>query len=153
MRDDLIARASTIINAPREVVWNALVNPEAIERFMFGTQVESDWHEGHPITWRGEWNGKKYEDKGVIQKVKPLRRLEYTHFSPLSGKLDVPESYHHVIIELADEGPRTQVTITQNRNESEEVRSHSEKNWASTLAALKSLLESSHGSFAHSAHY
>lgn len=153
MRDDLIARASTIINAHREVVWNALVNPEAIERFMFGTQVESDWHEGHPITWRGEWNGQRYEDKGVIRKVKPLRRLEYTHFSQLSGKLDVPESYRHVIIELSDEGQRTQVTITQTRNESEEVRGHSERSWASTLAALKNLLETGHSDLARSAAY
>jgi hypothetical protein len=57
MDKELIARASVTINAPSEKVWDALVNPEAIRQYMFGTNVVSDWREGSPITWRGEWQG------------------------------------------------------------------------------------------------
>lgn len=147
MPQEAVARASRKINAPTEVVWNALVNPEAIERYMFGTHVVSDWHEGHPITWRGEWKGRHYEDKGVILAVQPLRRLEFSHFSPLSGLPDVPENYHHVAIELVAEGPYTVVTLTQDGNRTEEARARSERNWNTMLDALKELLELSYAAY------
>jgi uncharacterized protein YndB with AHSA1/START domain len=142
MLDDFTAVASTTIDAPTEVVWDALLNPDAVRQFMFGAEVRSDWHEGHPITWKGEWQGKKYEDKGRIKRVKPLRLLEYTHYSPLSGKPDRPENYHTVTIELTRDDHHTVVSITQDRNESREARVHSEKNWAAMLASLKKMLES-----------
>jgi uncharacterized protein YndB with AHSA1/START domain len=63
MSANLIAKAAITINAPASRVWQALVTPEAIKHYMFGTNVVSDWHEGSPIYWRGEWQGKPYEDK------------------------------------------------------------------------------------------
>jgi uncharacterized protein YndB with AHSA1/START domain len=42
MDKELSARASVTISASSEKVWDALVNPEAIKRFMFGTNVVSD---------------------------------------------------------------------------------------------------------------
>src|SRR3712207_3761127 len=98
MDENLIAKASVTINASSEKVWDALVNPEAIKQYMFGTNVVSGWREGSPIIWRGEWQGKPYEDKGVILRFKPGRGLQYSHFSPLSGLPDKPESYHTVTI-------------------------------------------------------
>ena len=100
MSEDLIAHASVEINAPSAKVWDALVNPESIRQYMFGTQVVSDWREGGPIVWKGEWQGKSYEDKGTILQLKPGQTLQYSHFSPLSGAPDVPESYHTVTVEL-----------------------------------------------------
>jgi uncharacterized protein YndB with AHSA1/START domain len=88
MKNNLIAKASATIDAPVAKVWDALVNPEAIKQYMFGTNVATDWQEGSPITWKGEWQGKAYEDKGVIRQVKPERILQYSHFSPLSGLPD-----------------------------------------------------------------
>ena len=38
----LIARASINVKAPNELVWEALVNPDALLQYMFGTQVISD---------------------------------------------------------------------------------------------------------------
>ena len=40
MNKNLIARASMAINAPGAKVWDALVNPEAIKQYMFGTNRE-----------------------------------------------------------------------------------------------------------------
>jgi uncharacterized protein YndB with AHSA1/START domain len=141
MDKNLIAKASATINAPSERVWDALVNPEAIKQFMFGTNVDSDWREGSPIIWRGEWQGRAYEDKGVILQLKPGRTLQYSHFSPLSGLPDKPESYHTVTIELSDEGDQTRVSLAQDNNPSEQAREHSEKNWQDMLTALKSYME------------
>ena len=107
----LIANASISIDAATDKVWDALVNPTAIKQYMFGTNVATDWREGSPITWSGEWQGKSYEDKGVILKFNPLRAIQYTHFSPLSGLPDTPENYHTVNIELTRDGNQTQVSL------------------------------------------
>ena len=71
MEKDLAATATTTIDAPASDVWDALVNPEKIKQYMFGTNVVSDFKEGSPITWKGEWKGKPYEDKGVIKRATP----------------------------------------------------------------------------------
>jgi uncharacterized protein YndB with AHSA1/START domain len=141
MDKDLIARASTTIRAPSERVWDALVNPAAIKQYMFGTDVVSDWREGSPIVWKGEWQGKPYEDKGVILQLKPERILQYSHFSPLSGVPDKLENYHTVTIELSADRNQTHVSLAQDNNATEEERTHSEKNWEMMLAALKKFLE------------
>lgn len=140
-KEGIIARASATVNAPVKKVWHALVTPEEIKQYFFGTDVVSEWREGSPIVWKGEWQGKAYEDKGVILKFEPERRLRYTHFSPLSGVPDVPENYHTVTIELSPAGAGTQVTLSQDKNASEEERAHSQQNWEMVLAGLKKLLE------------
>lgn len=139
MKRELIAKTSTVINAPVSEVWNALVDPEMIRQYMFGANVVSDWNEGGPIVWKGEWQGKAYEDKGVILKIEPGRVLQYSHFSPLSGLPDTPEYYHTVTIELSGEGSRTIVSLSQDNNLTEQARGHSEKNWEMMLAGLKML--------------
>jgi len=138
---DRIARASLTVDAPRAKVWDALVNPKAIKRYMFGAAVVSDWREGSPIVWKGEWQGKPYEDKGTLLEVEPGRTLRYSHFSPLSGLPDEPGNYHTVTIELSGEGNQTRVALTQDNNPTDEARVHSEKNWGMMLAALKKFLE------------
>ena len=49
MDKNLIAKTSVTINATSAKVWDALVNPEAIKLYMFGTNVVTDWYEGSPI--------------------------------------------------------------------------------------------------------
>jgi len=138
---DRIARASLTVDAPRAKVWDALVNPKAIKRYMFGAAVVSDWREGSPIVWKGEWQGKPYEDKGTLLEVEPGRTLRYSHFSPLSGLPDEPGNYHTVTIELSGEGNQTRVALAQDNNPTDEARVHSEKNWGMMLAALQKFLE------------
>lgn len=138
---DLIAKTSVVIDAPKADVWKALVTPAAIKQYMFGTDARSDFKEGSPITWTGEWQGKPYQDKGVIERAEPERVLQYTHFSPLAGQPDRPENYHTVTIELADSGSQTRVTLTQDNNPTEEARAHSEKNWTMMLSGLKKFVE------------
>ncbi|MDQ6801158.1 MAG: SRPBCC domain-containing protein [Acidobacteriota bacterium] len=142
MDKKLIAKASTTIQAPVAKVWDALVNPATIKKYMFGTNVVSDWKKGSPITWKGEWEGKKYEDKGVILDMQPQRKLAYTHFSPLSGLPEKPENFHNVTIDLTGKGTQTLVSLSQDNNANEKEREHSQKNWEMMLSGLKKLLES-----------
>jgi uncharacterized protein YndB with AHSA1/START domain len=89
---DHVATAESEIDAPPSQVWAALTDPEQIKKYMFGSEVETDWRPGSPIVWKGEYEGKQYEDKGEILEFEPERRLKVTHFSPLSGQEDVPRT-------------------------------------------------------------
>ena len=97
-----VATAEAEIHAPRSKVWRALTDPDQIQKYMFGSRVETDWKPGSRISWKGEYGGKKYEDKGEILEVVQVRRLKVTHFSPLSGKEDAPENYHTLVYELTE---------------------------------------------------
>ena len=108
---------------------------------MFGATVDSDWREGSPITWKGEWKGKPYEDKGKIRKIEPRQLLQYSHYSPLSGVPDTPENHHIVTIELSEQGAQTRISLSQDNNPNDEAREQSEKNWKTMLEGLKKLLE------------
>ena len=139
--DDHVAKVSMVIDAPKEEVWEALTDPHSIRQYMFGTKVTTDWQEGSPITWEGEWEGRQYQDKGTIREIHPPQILEYSHFSPLTGLPDVPANYHKVRIEVVDDGPATRVTLIQDNNETAEAKDHSEKNWQSMLDGLKQVVE------------
>jgi uncharacterized protein YndB with AHSA1/START domain len=136
-----LAEAETIIQAPAEKVWDALVDPEKIKKYMFGTNVQTDWKVGSKITWTGEWEGKSYEDKGEIVKFDPPHELEYTHYSSMAGGDDSPENYHTVNIRLEDHGNHTHLNLSQDNNATEEARNNSEKNWNMMLDDMKKMLE------------
>ncbi|MCF3108361.1 SRPBCC domain-containing protein [Niabella sp. CC-SYL272] len=140
---NLIATAQITVNAPVSKVWDALVNPDLIKKYMFGAAVSSNWTQGSKITWKGMFNGKEYEDKGVLLEVLPEKRLVYSHFSALSGKPDIPENYHTVTIVLNSHGNQTQVKLEQDKNETEKSKAESEQNWGVMLNGLKNLLEGS----------
>ena len=105
---DHIARARRHhAHRPREV-WALLTQRGPDPDIMFGAEVISDWREGSPIRWKGEWQGKSFEDKGEVVEIDPPKRLVVTHFSPMSGDEDVPENYHRLsyLLEPADGGTR-----------------------------------------------
>lgn len=139
---DLVAKASTTVDAPVKRVWEALVTPEIIKRYMFGAAVTSTFQAGDTITWRGEWKGRPYEDKGKILRVEPERLLSYSHFSPLSGQQDVPENYHTVTIALVEERGSTRISLHQDGNATEDAHLHAEENWRAMLGLLKKEVES-----------
>jgi uncharacterized protein YndB with AHSA1/START domain len=108
---------------------------------MFGSQVVTDWEQGSPIVWKGEYEGNKYEDKGEIVEIEPERRLKVTHFSPLSGDEDRPENYHTLLYELDERDGKTHVSLSQDKNASPEAAEHSQANWEKMLAGLKEVVE------------
>ena len=136
-----VATAETEIEAPRSKVWRALTDPAQIQKYMFGSRVETDWKPGSEITWKGEYEGKKYEDKGKILEVVQDRRLKVTHFSPLSGEEDAPENYHTLVYELTEDDGKTHVSLTQDNNSTEDAAEQSRANWEKMLSALKNVVE------------
>jgi len=137
----IVARASATIHAPAAKVWKALTDPAQIKEYMFGAKVQSDWKEGSAISWKGEWKGKTYEDKGRILQLEEEQLLQYSHYSPLSGMPDEPGSYHTVTVKLEGEGNETKVSLEQDNNASDEERQHSEENWKAMLDGIRKLTE------------
>ncbi len=141
MKNEFIVRKEVDINASASKVWNALVDPVMIKKYLFGTDAVSEWKEGSPIYYRGVWNGKAYEDKGKIIKLVPEKLLDTTYWSSAYGKKDLPENYKRVTYEIISENNATKLVLTQDNNDSEEERDQSGKNWESVLNGLKKLLE------------
>jgi len=141
MPGDHVAESAVTIEAPPSRVWDVITDPVATREFMFGAQLATDWSVGGPITWRGTWEGKEYEDKGVVREVQPGRRLVYTHFSPLGGQEDKPENYHTLTWTLQDQGGRTLLTLAQDNNPTAEAAEHSQGMWDRLVADVKRLSE------------
>ena len=141
------SRVHTTISAQPSDVWKSLTDLTTFKKFFFGSDVATDWKVGSLITFRGEWKGKPYEDKGVVKTVDNGKRLSFTHWSPLSGMADVPENYHIVTFDLKPVGNGTDVTLSQvNQSDAEPLtdknRAEYDKNWKMVLDGLKKAVES-----------
>jgi uncharacterized protein YndB with AHSA1/START domain len=139
---DYVATAETDIDASPDEVWDVLTDPVQVKKFMFGADVETDWLQGSPITWQGEYEGKQYTDKGEILAVEVGRLLKVTHYSPLSGQPDEPENYHTLTYELTGDGNRTHLKLTQDNNGSQEEADHSRGMWEMLVKGVKEAAES-----------
>lgn len=114
MNAPLIVKNSIIINAPAAKVWDALVNPEQTEKYMFGCETVSDWKPGSELLWRGNYEGQEMVFvKGKIVEIIPGKFLSYTTIDPNSGIADIPENYLTVTYDLKEENGQTILTATQ----------------------------------------
>jgi uncharacterized protein YndB with AHSA1/START domain len=133
--------SSVDINAPRSAVWAAVTEPAEIKEWFFGTNLVTDWKPGSPIFFRGEWEGKEYEDKGEVLEYNPEESLSYTYWSSMGGTEDLPENYQTLRYTLTEGEGQTHLTIDQTDVASQEAADHSAENWKSVLVALKEYVE------------
>lgn len=141
MNRELIATTSiSIFSSPLEV-WKALIDPEIIKEYMHGTETQTTWELHTPITFRGEWEGVPYIDKGEIVEIIPERVLSYTYWSPLSGTEDFEDNYSIITYHISPYDDETTLTVTQDNIETDEKVVASEENWMKTLTHLKKILE------------
>jgi uncharacterized protein YndB with AHSA1/START domain len=132
---------SIFIEAPPAKVWQALTDPAMVKEYLFGTDMTADWRVGGKITYRGEWEGKKYEDGGEILELVPEKILKSTYWSSMSGTPDSPENYLIVTYRLDPKDNGTTLTIIQDNNKSKEGAEHSGGNWQWVLEKMKTLIE------------
>ena len=136
-----VAKAEVRVAAPAERVWQVLTDPEPRPEVMFGARTLTDWRPGSEIRWQGEWEGKAFEDRGEVLVADPPRELVVTHWSPLSGLPDAPESYHELAFRLTPDGDGTHLELTQDNNPTPDAAEHSRTMWASMLDGVKALCE------------
>jgi uncharacterized protein YndB with AHSA1/START domain len=137
----LVAKADIDIAAPVSSVWHALTDPDVIASYFFGTRVETDWKPGSPIVWRGEYQGRPYEDKGEILEADTNRRLAVTHFSPMTGLPDEPQNYHTVTYDLQERDGTTHLSLSQDNNGDQTEADRASATWAAMLDGLKRTVE------------
>jgi uncharacterized protein YndB with AHSA1/START domain len=141
MKNTLIAETSISVNATPKQVWDVLTTPKLIKRYLMGTDVSTDWKEGSTITYSGEYEGKKYHDKGIIKKIEPEKILQSTYLSSMSGKEDKPENYNLVTYKIAMRNNKTILTLSQDNISTEKEKEHSIENWKMVLGKLKQVVE------------
>jgi uncharacterized protein YndB with AHSA1/START domain len=134
-------KTSITIQAPIAKVWDALINPEQIKKYFFGTETISDWKVGSSLVFKGVWEGKEYIDKGIILELEENKKLKYNYWSSFSGTADIPENYANITYELSEEGGKVVLTVLQDGFKTKEQQEHSEKNWQTVMGSLKALVE------------
>ncbi|TXJ22482.1 MAG: SRPBCC domain-containing protein [Chitinophagaceae bacterium] len=120
--------------------WDALINPEMVKQYFFGSHQDTNWIVGSPVLWTGEYEGETYVDKGIVLEFLPNEKLSYSYLSSWSGLEDKPENYLSVSYEVNPVETGTQLTITQS-NYDEEKAKHSADNWATVIDGLKKIVE------------
>jgi uncharacterized protein YndB with AHSA1/START domain len=133
------AKISLFIHASSDQVWQGLTDPVIVKQYFFGTNVVSTWQLGAPIYFRGEWEGKSYEDKGLILSIDPGKHLTYSYWSSMSGTPDLPENYRNVTYQLTTENGGTKLEVLQESDA--DKKEHSESNWKMIFGGLKKILE------------
>ncbi|HEX7508002.1 MAG TPA: SRPBCC domain-containing protein [Polyangia bacterium] len=129
------------IRAPLASVWDAITKPEIVKQYFFGTNLETDWKVGSPLFFRGEWQGKTYEDCGTVLSFEPMRSLSYDYWSGFSGLEDKPGLRQIIRYDLEPILDGVRIAIRQSNVDTQERADHSATNWSSVLEALKHLLE------------
>ncbi len=104
----------TTIQAGPEKVWDALTNPDKIERYMFGARCDSSWTPGSRADFYVMQDGEqKVVVKGEVIRSEKHKLLEYTLFPAHSDIEDIPENYLVAIFEIEQDGDQTHLYITQ----------------------------------------
>ena len=104
-------------------------NTQTNKKISYGNDVSTDWKEGSAITYNGEYEGKKYHDKGIIKKIVPEKLLQSPYLSSMSGKKDKPENYNLVTYKITKRDDKTVITLSQDNNSTEKEKEHSTENW------------------------
>jgi len=141
MARDFISETSIVIKSPVTKVWESLVNLEMAKKYFWGAEVSTDWKIGSQITFRGEFNGNKYEEKGRILQFISENLLEYSHWSSLEGIPDVLKNYRKWTFKLSKEGRNVNLSIAEDNIPTQKQRKRSDEFWNEVLKTIKQLLE------------
>jgi uncharacterized protein YndB with AHSA1/START domain len=137
-----VSTASIAIEGSSADVWDALVNPAIAKAYFFGAKVDSDWQEGGPITFTGEFSGNSYHEKGTILQCRPERLLQYSHWSDLEQLPDLPENYRNWTFRIESGNAGVVLSVTEDNIPDEGKRARSDEFWSGVLSTIKGIVES-----------
>lgn len=137
-----MSEAKIEIKVGKEKVWAALTDPGLVKKYLFGTEMVTTWKVGDPISYKGEWQGKAYHDKGVVKEFKVNERIVSSYWSGLTGLVDSPENYQEIVYELQGNEKITSLIIIQKPSEAQKKEgTESPNHWGVVLESMKKLLE------------
>ena len=127
------------INAPTQVVWNAIVDGDMTVQYFYGTRVESTWEPGADVTYAYP-DGTKASEGEVIA-VDPGKRLEMT-FLPLWDPELTAEGAAREVWLVEDAGGATKLTVeTYDIAEGGKIHTDFAGGFPYIVSNLKTLLE------------
>jgi uncharacterized protein YndB with AHSA1/START domain len=131
------------IEAPISKVWDALIIPELMKKWMSETDlsISTDWKIGSPIIIRGRLHGINFENKGKVLQFEPEKNLQYSHLSSISRLPDQVDSYSIFAFQLVPIENQTALTVTLSNFPTETIYKHLAFYWNVTLEILKRMLE------------
>ncbi len=141
MQPNITAEISITISAEKKTVWDALVNPEMVKQYFFGSTLTTTWEPGTPVVFSGEWQGLVYEDKGIVLAYNHEEMLQYTYRSGMSDTADTPENYATITYRIGGDNGNVTVTVIQENFADVKTRDHDIENWKYVLGNLKKMLE------------
>ncbi len=128
------------INADQKKVWETLTETTTDWNGVI-IQTRSEWKPDSPIIFSFVWDGKQYEDKGVIIEFEPTKVFSHTYWSAFSGLPDEEKNYSKVQYEVIPTDNGTILKLTHTNFATEIMYQHSDKNWEDTLDKIKEKCE------------
>src|SRR5512145_998986 len=107
MDKNLKLMASIDLNTSIDKIWFALTDKEMIRQYFWGTETNTDWKEGSPISFTGTWEGTTYEDKGYILKIEKEKIFKYSYWSSFWGTTYNTDDFSIITYEISKNGQHT----------------------------------------------
>ena len=104
------------INATPEKVWHTLTNADDVKLWQYGSELQTNWKVGSKIKFVTEWEGKTFEQWGIVLEFRPNHKLRYSLFAPRPDLEDKPENYFEMIYSLTENNDKTLLEIIQEDN-------------------------------------
>jgi uncharacterized protein YndB with AHSA1/START domain len=102
------------INADAESVWDALVNPDKTQIYMFGCRTVSDWQVGSKLDWTMIHEGNEITPvSGYILELEKNRRLKYSVIEPNASYPIILENHLDVLYTLEESNGITTLSVYQ----------------------------------------
>lgn len=146
---------SVVINAPKEKVWETMLNKDTYEKwtdvFMSGSNYVGDWDEGSKILFLAPDEIGK--ESGMVSRIKENRRYEYISIESLglvsNGEEDISSqeakewagSLENYTFKDVDGKTELLVDLISDGDVDPEMLEMSEKTWPKALSILKKLAE------------
>ncbi len=139
-------KTSITIQAPISDVWDALVNPDLTERYMFGCRVVSDWKPGAIVGWVGTVDGKEVTFvTGYLIDLVPEQLLVYSVVDPNARYAD--NRADHLVVSCALSETTDGVALSISQGDYTKVADgakrygHGVTGWDQLLQTLKKVVE------------
>jgi uncharacterized protein YndB with AHSA1/START domain len=134
------ASAKIIIKTDPKTLWSAITNPYKMKLY-FESDQAAEWKEGSPLIFQGNWKGEEYQDKGIILEIVEERIFTYSHWSPYSGRPDLPKYYEKIRFEITPFGDTVELSVTQSKFDTQLEAEKISQSWTGTLQSIKEMLE------------
>jgi uncharacterized protein YndB with AHSA1/START domain/DNA-binding transcriptional ArsR family regulator len=127
------------IRATPERIWQAITDPDLVQRYYFNSVIESDFQPGSPLIYRQADTG-RLDIEGEVVEADPPRKL--VHTMAVRWDPDVNDEPTRVTWEITPMGEACLLSVTHDGFTSETETYHQTKGgWPMILSGLKTLVE------------